>query len=196
MDNTIMLRDETASPNPAETSQRYASSASADDAASVSQSTRIAVLHIFRDIIRTSLRHSHWIEGKSGITGAQLWALQEVRDHPGVRVGALADLMALHQSTVSNVVDKLETAKLIQKERTTLDQRIVQLHLTKAGEAMLDTSPSPARGLLSEALRTLPDGTVMELKDVMERLLEEINRLSDVCMVQSAENGADQDSKN
>ena len=191
-----MLRDETASPNPAETSQRYASSASADDAASVSQSTRIAVLHIFRDIIRTSLRHSHWIEGKSGITGAQLWALQEVRDHPGVRVGALADLMALHQSTVSNVVDKLETAKLIQKERTTLDQRIVQLHLTKAGEAMLDTSPSPARGLLSEALRTLPDGTVMELKDVMERLLEEINRLSDVCMVQSAENGADQDSKN
>ena len=190
MDQTIMLR-ETAS----ETSQSYGPSASADDAASVSQPTRIAVLHIFRDIIRTSLRHSHWIEGKSGVTGAQLWALQEVRDHPGVRVGALADQMALHQSTVSNVVDKLETAKLIQKERTTLDQRIVQLHLTKAGEALLDVSPSPARGLLSEALRTLPEGTVMELKNVLDRLLEEISRLSDECMAQSGDHGADKDNK-
>ena len=87
----------------------------------------LSVLQRFRILIRTAQRHSQWIERQSGVTGAQLWALQELREAPGLRVGELANRMALHQSTTSNMVDRLETSGLIRKERTSADQRVVRL---------------------------------------------------------------------
>ena len=36
----------------------------------------LSVLQRFRILIRTAQRHSQWIERQSGVTGAQLWALQ------------------------------------------------------------------------------------------------------------------------
>lgn len=57
----------------------------------------LSVLQRFRVLIRTAQRHSQWIERQSGVTGAQLWVLQELLDLPGLRVGELARRMALHQ---------------------------------------------------------------------------------------------------
>ena len=101
------------------------------------QATPLSVLQRFRILIRTAQRHSQWIERQSGVTGAQLWALQELAEVPGLRVGELANRMALHQSTASNMVDRLETAALIRKERTSADQRVVRLYLTDEGLALL-----------------------------------------------------------
>jgi DNA-binding MarR family transcriptional regulator len=135
-----------------------------------SQVSPLSALQRFRVLIRTAQRHSQWIERKSGITGAQLWALQELADEPGLRVGQLANRMALHQSTASNMVDRLETGGLIRKERTAADQRVVKLFLTEEGKAMLGRAPSPARGILPEALRLLD-------KDALERLQRELDGL-------------------
>ena len=73
----------------------------------------LSVLQRFRILIRTAQRHSQWIERQSGVTGAQLWALQELREANGLRVGELANRMALHQSTTSNLVDRLESSGLV-----------------------------------------------------------------------------------
>ena len=123
----------------------------------VAPATPLSVLQRFRILIRTAQRHSQWIERQSGGTGAQLWALQELREAPGLRVGELANRMALHQSTTSNMVDRLETSGLIRKERTSADQRVVRLYLTDEGLALLARAPSPARGVLPEALRLMDD---------------------------------------
>jgi hypothetical protein len=45
--------------------------------------TPLSVLQRFRVLIRTAQRHSQWIERQSGVTGAQLWALQELAEAPG-----------------------------------------------------------------------------------------------------------------
>lgn len=139
--------------------------------------TPLSVLQRFRVLIRTAQRHSQWIERRSGVTGAQLWAMQELRDVPGLRVGDLAKSMALHQSTASNMIDKLETAGLLRKERQTTDNRVVRLYLTDAGCDLLKSAPSPARGILPEALRLL-DATALErLQADLDRLLAEIHGL-------------------
>jgi DNA-binding MarR family transcriptional regulator len=141
--------------------------------------TPLSVLQRFRVLIRTAQRHSQWIERQSGVTGAQLWALQELAEAPGLRVGELARRMALHQSTASNMIDRLETAALIRKERTSADQRVVRLYLTEGGVELLGRAPSPARGVLPEALRLLDkeelgrlqgelDGLLMKIKDLDE----------------------------
>ena len=139
----------------------------------------LSVLQRFRVLIRTAQRHSQWIERQSGVTGAQLWALQELSEVSGLRVGELAGKMALHQSTASNMVDKLESAKLIRKERTSADQRVVRLYLTDAGTDLLKRSPSPARGVLPEALRLLDEEALLRLQRELDSLLRQIKDLDE-----------------
>lgn len=146
---------------------------------SKSQVTPLSTLQRFRVLIRTAQRHSQWIERKSGITGAQLWALQELIEVPGLRVGELANRMALHQSTASNMVDRLETGGLIRKERTSADQRVVRLYLTAEGEAMLRRAPSPARGIVPEALRLLDPESLVRLQHELDVLLKQIKDLDE-----------------
>ena len=141
--------------------------------------TPLSVLQRFRVLIRTAQRHSQWIERQSGVTGAQLWVLQELIEAPGLRVGELAKRMALHQSTASNMVDRLETSGLIRKERTSADQRVVRLYLTDEGEAMLGRAPSPARGVLVEGLRLLEVEELQRLQNELDGLLLQIRDLDE-----------------
>ncbi|MCK9258596.1 MAG: MarR family winged helix-turn-helix transcriptional regulator [Azoarcus sp.] len=143
------------------------------------QVTPLSVLQRFRVLIRTAQRHSQWIERQSGVTGAQLWALQELCEVPGMRVGELANCMALHQSTASNMIDRLETGGLIRKERTSADQRVVRLYLTDEGNALLARAPSPARGILPEALRRLDEDDLHRLQSELDGLLHKIKVLDD-----------------
>lgn len=141
--------------------------------------TPLSVLQRFRVLIRSVQRHSQWIEKRSGVTGAQLWAMQELLESPGLRVGDLARRMALHQSTASNMVDKLESTGRLRKERQTADHRVVQLYLTEAGMALLAAAPSPARGILPEALRLMDEGALTRLQGDLDILLTQIRRVDE-----------------
>ncbi|MBN8442712.1 MAG: MarR family transcriptional regulator [Thauera sp.] len=143
------------------------------------QVSPLSVLQRFRVLIRTAQRHSQWVERQSGVTGAQLWALQELKEQPGLRVGELANRMALHQSTASNMIDRLETSELIRKERTSADQRVVRLYLTEQGQALLTRAPSPARGVLPEALRLLDEESLQHLQRDLDAVLRQIRNLDE-----------------
>ena len=141
--------------------------------------TPLSVLQRFRVLIRSVQRHSHWMEKHSGVTGAQLWAMQELLESPGLRVGDLAKRMALHQSTASNMVDKLESTGRLRKERQTADHRVVRLYLTEAGTELLAVAPSPARGLLPEALRLMDSAALTRLQSDLDGLLTQIRRVDE-----------------
>ncbi len=128
----------------------------------------------FRLIINSAKRHFKWVEKQSGINGAQLWALWEIDQAPGVRVSDLASSMAMHQSTVSNLIEKLASSTLITRQRSTGDQRVVTLSLTSAGKALLKRAPKPARGRLPEALFGLPKTALTSLDGLLERVLQEM----------------------
>lgn len=131
----------------------------------------LSTLMKFRLVINSTKRHFSWVERICGISGAQLWALWEIQRSPGLRVSALAKAMAMHQTTVSNLVDKLSKAKLIERTRPALDQRVVTLTLTAAGGRTLARAPRPARGMLAEALHHLPERELELLDELLKSLL-------------------------
>lgn len=153
--------------------------AASDNTEHNAAATPLSVLQRFRVVIRTAQRHSQWIERQSGVTGAQLWAMQELLERPGLRVGELANLMALHQSTASNMIDKLESGGILRKERTATDQRVVRLYLTDKGEEMLGRAPSPARGVLPEALRNMDPQDLERLLADLDHLLAQIRTMDE-----------------
>lgn len=125
----------------------------------------------FRIIIRAAQRHSAAIQKNCGVSGAQLWLLQEIADAPGLRVGELAERMAIHQTTTSNLLDALEKRGFLKKSRDDADQRVVNLILTAAGARILRKAPKPSRGLLPEALAKVSPKKRAQLDAGLEALL-------------------------
>jgi len=125
----------------------------------------------FRLVFKAVQQHSQWVENRCGVSSAQLWALWELSETPGLRVSDLAKSLSIHQSTASNLLDKLEKSGLIRRDRSGPDQRVVQLHLTEAGRAVLERAPKPARGILQNALFNLPAEELRSLTHNLEILL-------------------------
>ncbi|TFG37551.1 MAG: MarR family transcriptional regulator, partial [Desulfobacterales bacterium] len=96
-----------------------------------------AVLKNLRIIFRSVQTYSRWVEKESGVSAAQLWMLWELYNEPGLTVSRLANVLSIHQSTCSNMLDKLQQKGLICRDRNSSDQRVVRLFLTESGAALL-----------------------------------------------------------
>ncbi len=131
----------------------------------------LEVLEQFRIIVRSIRRHYLAVERRAGLSGAQLWALAQIANHPGRQVGELAKALALHQSTASNLVRQLEDRGLIARQRRRVDQRHVQLFATRKGHQVLERAPQPLIGVLQEALSELPARALDDLHEKLERVI-------------------------
>ena len=132
----------------------------------------LAVLKQFRIVFRSVKRHFQWVEAQCGVSGAQLWALGKVGESPGLKVSELAKALAIHQSTASNMLDRLELLGMIRKERISSDQRVVRLHLTAKGKKVLASAPQPFQGVLPDALAALPAPVLAALDRHLTTLIE------------------------
>jgi DNA-binding MarR family transcriptional regulator len=130
-----------------------------------------AVLQSLRVIFRSIQEHSRWVEKKCGVSAAQLWAMWELFAEPGLPVSSLSKALSVHQSTASNMLDKLEKKGLVRRERSGPDQRVVRLFLTAEGVALLAEAPRPAQGALNDAMQRLPDQLVRDLETGLVQLV-------------------------
>lgn len=130
------------------------------------------VLEQLRVVVRLAGNHSAHVERSTGIPGAQLWALHEVSQADGLRVGELAQRLRVHQTTVSNLLNRLESAALVRKGRSAGDQRIVHIHLTTAGRKALKSADAPARGLLPNVLDNMSAAQLRKVHDGLAVLVD------------------------
>jgi DNA-binding MarR family transcriptional regulator len=123
------------------------------------------ILRELRIIFRASQNHAKSVEKECGLSSAQLWMMWELFNHPGLKVSELADILSIHPSTCSNMLDKLQSKNLVSRSRTNPnDQRVVKLNLTEGGVQLLATAPRPAQGVLADVLLRLPDESLNHLE--------------------------------
>jgi DNA-binding MarR family transcriptional regulator len=136
------------------------------------------VLKRFRVLLRSMEAHYRRVEERSGLGGAQVWALSEIdASEGGLTVGELADRLAIHLSTASNLVRRLEELKLVTRNRSREDQRVVQLGITAAGRRKLEQAPKPSMGLLQQALSEMSAGELDALGSELDKLLRRMRHL-------------------
>ncbi|MDD5329811.1 MAG: MarR family transcriptional regulator [Sulfuricella sp.] len=136
------------------------------------QRLALAALGKFREVLGSVKRHVGWVEEQCGLSGTKLWALHEIQKRPGLKVTELAQAMSIHQSTASNLVDKLIKRGLIRRDRSSDDQRVVNLTIADEGEKLLAAAPLPPMGVLPDALVNLPEPVLRELDANLGALIE------------------------
>ena len=112
-----------------------------------------ATLDAFRRIVQ-ALRVGR--DGRvPGVSGAQLFALQQIADHPDASVGDIAARTFTHQSSVSVVIQRLVEAQLVAKVPAQDDRRRTRLTLTAKGRRALARVPGTVQEDLVAAIASL-----------------------------------------
>ena len=140
------------------------------------RSTHIkSVTQHLRIVFRAVQAHSKYVEKQCGLSSAKLWMLYELHATPGIKVSQLASALAIHPSTCSNMLDKLEEDGFVNKMRSKTDQRAVHITLTDNGNSILKKAPKPAQGELSGALEKLSDDKLLLLDQGLGELVQALH---------------------
>jgi DNA-binding MarR family transcriptional regulator len=132
------------------------------------------VLQQFRLIYGAVQRHFRTIERRCGLSGAQAWIICEIARVPSLGVTDLARRMSVHQSTASQLVEKLVRSGYVERAAHSADRRRVRLRLTRRGVSLARRLPEPAEGVLPRALDTLPDAALRVLQMNLSRLVSQL----------------------
>lgn len=125
-------------------------------------------MNAVRSVVRALRLNTRSIEGKLGISLAQLFVLQQLSEKPADSLNELADRTATHQSSVSVVVRRLVERGLVTRVASPVDRRRVQIALTPEGERVLRGAPPTVQNdLMSGMSRMQP-----EQRAILAELLE------------------------
>jgi len=126
-------------------------------------------MNAVRSVVRALRLNTRSIEGKLGISLAQLFVLQQLVDKPAQSLNELAERTATHQSSVSVVVRRLVDRGFVTRVASTSDRRRVHIALTAAGESLLRGAPPTVQSDLIHGMsRMRPDqrATLAELLEL------------------------------
>ena len=115
-----------------------------------------AALDAFRRIVQALRVGARDGERGTGLSSAQLFALQQIAEHPGASINDVAALTFTHQSSVSVVIQRLVAQRLVAKVAASHDRRIQHLELAAAGRRVLRRVPVVVQERLIAAIAALP----------------------------------------
>ena len=126
------------------------------------------VVNALRRITQALRLSSSVVQDTLGITGAQLFVLQQLADKPAESLNELAERTATHQSSVSVVVRRLVDRGLVTRNAAPTDKRRVLIALTTAGESMLNGAPPTVQSDLMAGMKRLSPDQRATLADLLE----------------------------
>src|SRR4029079_12810887 len=115
-----------------------------------------AVLDGVRRIVQSLRESSRWAEKYVGMTGAQLFVLQQLHEAPAQSLNDLAARTHTHQSSVSTIVARLVDRGLVTRTRSPRDGRTIELHLSSRGRKLAARAPNAAQQRIIQGIRELP----------------------------------------
>lgn len=101
-----------------------------------------------------------------------LWELHDAHKHPSV--SALGERLMLDSGTLTPVLKRLESDGLLARQRTTADERVVEIRLTPSGVALRSRALGVPCALIEHA--TMPLEDLHALRQLADSLIASLTR--------------------
>jgi DNA-binding MarR family transcriptional regulator len=122
--------------------------------------------------LQTTSKH---MLGELGVTGTQRMAVRFIGRFDTISAGELSDLLHLHPSTLTGVLDKLVTAGLVLRSRDPHDARRAQLSLTDAGRTVDRVQRGTVEAAVKRALAQSSELEIDATRTMLRRLRDELD---------------------
>lgn len=133
-----------------------------------------AILKAIRRILRKTAEHSRQLARESGLSVPQLICLRRIAQAAAgdeLTAAQLTEAVQLSAPTVSRILERLESHKLIQRERLDTDRRKVRLRATRSGKARVRSLPAPLQEQFLLKLRARTRREQQQLLHSLETLV-------------------------
>lgn len=114
-----------------------------------------AAVDALRRLVQELRASSVAAERRGGLSGAQLFVLEQLAEAPAASLNELAARTLTHQSSVSVVVSRLVKRGLVERVADSSDARRRVIELTPAGRTLLRSAPATFQAKLISALEGL-----------------------------------------
>lgn len=132
------------------------------------------VLLAIRMVVRRISEHSRWLSREVGMTVPQVLTLKVVAEIPpeDATVGRISDALSLSPATTSRIIDRLESAGLVMRERRAKDRRKVCVSVTDRGRTRYQALPTPLQDRFLRRLNALPPDERDGIRAALARVVE------------------------
>nr|WP_226667417.1 MarR family transcriptional regulator [Metabacillus litoralis] len=128
--------------------------------------------------LEKSLRHISAIIKQKGreilndysITPPQFIALQWLWENGDLTIGELSNKMFLACSTTTDLVDRMEKNQLVVRVKDPVDRRVVQIHLLKEGERIIEEVINKRQNYLRDKLVNFDEEEIVFLEKSLIKL--------------------------
>jgi DNA-binding MarR family transcriptional regulator len=132
------------------------------------------ILDAVRKLVRLLRLADRAAQGEVGLSGAQLFVLQELGRTPSLSLNELALRTCTDQSSVSVVVTRLVEAGLVSRDRDARDARRLVLNLTRSGRSLLQKAPPVAQEQMIEVFERMLPADRHQFAEQFEWILAEL----------------------
>lgn len=122
-------------------------------------------------------RYSSELLSRYRITTPQLTVLRELKTAGDLRLSDLSMKINLTNSTVTGIIDRLERAGLVSRQRSTDDRRVILVKITAKGRETADQVPASHLELIRNAFFALSEEDRVELFRLLRKFHQSITTL-------------------
>jgi DNA-binding MarR family transcriptional regulator len=105
-----------------------------------------------------------------GVTGPQRLVLRIVGHHARISAGALAEVLHIHPSSLTGMLQRLEQAELIRRESDPFDRRRALIALTRRGMRLNDERAGTVEASVASALSKMSKERLAGAKAVLKAI--------------------------
>jgi MarR family transcriptional regulator, organic hydroperoxide resistance regulator len=116
------------------------------------------------------------MEARYGVTGPQRFTLRMLGHAPGLGAGELAELLQLHPSTLTGILQRLEAGGLVRRTTDRKDTRRISLELTPAGRKVDTLHAGTVEAAVRRTLRKCSREQIDGARALLVALIAELRR--------------------
>ena len=120
-------------------------------------------------------KRSKRMKAQFGITGPQRLVLRIVSRYPGISAGDVARLIKLHPSTVTGILQRLVSARLLRRDRHPDDSRRMTLQTTARAAVHAKPTSGMVEPTVRDVLRRMSRSDAAAARVVLTELARRLN---------------------
>lgn len=138
------------------------------------------IIYSIRRLMQAGELYTKELNKVYNVSSAQLNCLLALHESGPLSISQIARLILVNSSTVTGIIDRLETKGLVKRLRISKDRRVITVELTKNGQALAENAPPPIQQKIIDGLNKLS-------KDEIDTISATLLKLTDMLDVQDLE---------
>ena len=134
----------------------------------------LAFMQLLWAVVHGLERSSKGMAADLGVTGPQRLALRVVGLFPGLSAGDLAAVLHVHPSTLTGVLQRLVSQRMLMRIADPVDRRRAVLRLTPGGRRVNGMRRGTVESAVAGVLADVEPGDRLAARRVLERLAERL----------------------